>query len=38
LSEDLRHDAEEDVQKVTDNHSKTIDAMIEHKEKEIMEI
>jgi len=38
LSEDLRHDAEEDVQKVTDNHIKTIDGMIERKEKEIMEI
>jgi len=38
LSEDLRHDAEADIQKVTDNHSKTIDDMITHKEKEIMEI
>lgn len=38
LSEDLRHDGEADVQRVTDNHSKTIDDMIEHKEKEIMEI
>ena len=38
LSEDLRHDAEADVQKVTDNHTKTIDEMVVHKEKEIMEI
>ncbi len=38
LSEDLRHDGEADVQKVTDNHSKTIDDMVAHKEKEIMEI
>lgn len=38
LSEDLRHDAEADVQKVTDNHSKTIDEMVVHKEIEIMEI
>jgi len=38
LSEDLRHDAEADIQRVTDNHSKTIDEMIVHKEKEIMEI
>lgn len=38
LSEDLRHDAEADVQKVTDNHSKTIDDMVVHKENEIMEI
>ena len=38
LSEDLRHDGEADVQKVTDNHAKTIDDMVAHKEKEIMEI
>jgi ribosome recycling factor len=38
LSEDLRHDGEADVQKVTDNHTKTIDDMVAHKEKEIMEI
>ncbi|MBU0475724.1 MAG: ribosome recycling factor [Bacteroidetes bacterium] len=38
ISEDLRHDGEMDVQKVTDNHSKTIDEMVAHKEKEIMEI
>jgi len=38
LSEDLRHDAEQDVQKVTDNHSHTIDEMIAHKEIEIMAI
>ncbi len=38
LSEDLRHDGEADIQKVTDNHSKTIDEMVVHKEKEIMEI
>ena len=38
ISEDLRHDGETDVQKVTDNHSKTIDEMVAHKEKEIMEI
>ncbi|MDA3861160.1 MAG: ribosome recycling factor [Melioribacteraceae bacterium] len=38
LSEDLRHDGEADVQQITDNHSKTIDEMVVHKEKEIMEI
>ena len=38
LSEDLRHDAEAEVQKVTDNHTKTIDEMVAHKEAEIMEI
>ena len=38
LSEDLRHDYESEVQTVTDNHSKRIDEMVLHKEKEIMEI
>ena len=38
LSEDLRHDGESEIQTVTDNHSKTIDDMIVHKEKEIMAI
>ena len=38
LSEDLRHDAETDVQKVTDNHSARIDELIKHKEAEIMEV
>jgi len=38
LSEDLRHDAETQVQTVTDNHTKTIDEMIIHKEKEILAV
>jgi ribosome recycling factor len=38
LSEDLRRDGEVDIQKVTDNHIKTIDEMVAHKEKEIMDI
>lgn len=38
LSEDLRHDAENDVQKYTDNHVKKIDEMIKLKEEEIMEV
>ena len=38
LSEDLRHDAEAEVQKVTDNHIKKIDEMVKHKEDEIMEV
>lgn len=38
LSEDLRHDAETEVQTVTDNHTKTIDEMIVHKEKEILAV
>lgn len=38
LSEDLRHDAEADVQKYTDEHVKRIDEIIKHKEEEIMEV
>jgi len=38
LSEDLRHDAEADVQKYTDDHVKLIDEIIKHKEAEIMEV
>ncbi len=38
LSEDLRHDAENEVQKYTDEHIKKIDAIIKHKEAEIMEV
>ncbi len=38
LSEDQRHDAENEVQELTDNHIKKIDEIIEHKEVEIMEV
>ncbi|MCW8849949.1 MAG: ribosome recycling factor [Melioribacteraceae bacterium] len=38
LSEDLRHDAETDVQKYTDEHIRKIDEIIKHKEAEIMEV
>lgn len=38
LSEDLRHDAENDVQKYTDEHIKRIDELVSHKESEIMEV
>jgi ribosome recycling factor len=38
LSEDLRHDAENEVQKYTDEHIKRIDEIIKHKEAEIMEV
>ncbi len=38
LSEDLRHDAEVDVQKITDEHIGEIDELIQHKEAEIMEV
>ncbi len=38
LSEDLRHDAETEVQQVTDRHTLSIDEIIKHKEAEIMEV
>ncbi len=38
LSEDLRRDAEDEVQKLTDDHIKEIDDLIKRKENEIMEV
>jgi len=38
LSEDLRHDAEKEVQTYTDEHIKKIDEIIKYKEAEIMEV
>lgn len=38
LSEDQMHDAEGDVQKLTDEHIKLIDDTLAHKETEIMEV
>lgn len=38
LSEDLRHDEETEIQKLTDNHIENIDEIIKHKEAEIMEV
>lgn len=38
VSEDLVKDAENEVQKLTDNHSKRIDEALEKKEKDIMTI
>ncbi|PVX52061.1 ribosome recycling factor [Balneicella halophila] len=38
LSEDLRHDAEDDVQKLTDDFNKKIDELLDQKEKDIMKI
>lgn len=38
LSEDLRHDAEADVQKITDDFIKNIDDIIKQKEEEIMTV
>ncbi len=38
ISEDLMHDFEDDVQKLTDKHIKKIDEILSEKEQEIMEI
>jgi len=38
MSEDQLHDAEAEVQKLTDEHIKLIDDTLKHKEKEIMEV
>ena len=38
MSEDQLLDAEDDVQKYTDNHTKLIDDILKHKETEIMEV
>jgi ribosome recycling factor len=38
LSEDLRRDAEEETQKITNEHIQHIDEIIKHKETEIMEV
>ena len=38
MSEDQMHDAEGEVQKLTDEHIKMIDDTLKHKEKEIMEV
>jgi ribosome recycling factor len=38
LSEDLRHDAETEVQKITDNHIISIDEIVKHKETEVLEV
>jgi len=38
MSEDQLHDAEAEVQKLTDEHTKLIDDTLAHKEQEIMEV
>lgn len=38
ISEDQEHDAFDEVQKLTDEHTKQIDTMLEAKEKEVMEV
>lgn len=38
MTEDQLHDAEKEMQKITDDHIKLIDDTLKHKEKEIMEV
>ncbi len=38
VGQDVEHRAEERVQKLTDEHTKTIDDLLRHKESEIMEV
>ncbi len=38
LSEDQLKDAEDEIQKLTDTHTKLVDDILKHKEKEIMEV
>jgi len=38
MTEDQLHDAEKEMQKLTDEHIKLIDDTLKHKEKEIMEV
>jgi ribosome recycling factor len=38
LSEDQLLDAEDEVQKITDEHTKLVDDILKHKEEEIMEV
>ncbi|HEX6981357.1 MAG TPA: ribosome recycling factor [Balneolaceae bacterium] len=38
LPEDSKYEAEEEIQKITDSHTKKVDELLEHKEKEIMTV
>ncbi|MCH9024503.1 MAG: ribosome recycling factor [candidate division Zixibacteria bacterium] len=38
VSEDQEHDLHDEIQKLTDNHTKKIDALLAEKEKEVMEV
>jgi ribosome recycling factor len=38
LSEDLAHDAEEDIQQITNKHTKTVDDVVSEKEVDIMTV
>lgn len=38
LQEDMRYEAEDELQQMTDKHVGKVDALLDHKEKEIMEV
>lgn len=38
MTEDQLHDAEKEMQKLTDDHIKLIDDLLKHKEKEVLEV
>jgi ribosome recycling factor len=38
LPEDMRFEAEEELQRLTDEYSEKVDHLLEHKEAEIMEV
>ena len=38
ISEDQLKDAEDRIQKLTDEHTQNVDEILKHKEKEIMEV
>lgn len=38
LQEDMRYEAEDQLQEMTDSHVNKVDSLLEHKEKEIMEV
>ncbi len=38
VSEDQYHDALDEIQKLTDEHTKKIDDLLAHKEQEVMEV
>ena len=38
LQEDMRYEAEDTLQKMTDNHTEKVDKLLDHKEKEVMEV
>jgi ribosome recycling factor len=38
LQEDMRYESEDTLQTMTDNHTEKVNKLLDHKEKEIMEV